>query len=104
MIPDSLQVIVLQRFTHPDLQQLASPFHNWYPTPLLASKLTTQDYAYSATVTGTLLDCISLKKGNLGVLFVYYIVLDVPGGSSNLGHWKAYPPGRYPTTRVNVNI
>ena len=39
-----------------------------------------------------------------GVLFAYHLVVDVPGGSSNLCHWKAYPPGLYPATRVNKQM
>ena len=46
-------------------------------------------------------DCYGHNFSN-GVLFAYHIVVDVPGGSSNLGYRRRVPLGHYPTTRVKV--
>ena len=54
--------MVPQRFDQPDLQPLASRFHNWYPTPLLEANPTTQDYAYSATVLGAYIPIYVLRQ------------------------------------------
>ena len=48
-------------------------------------------------------DCYRHNFSN-GVLFAYHIVVDVPGGSSNLGYRRRVPPGHNPTTRVKTGV
>ena len=44
-------------------------------------------------------DCYGHNFSN-GVLFAYHNVVDVPGGSSNLGYRRRVPLGHNPPTRV----
>ena len=44
-------------------------------------------------------DCYGHNFSN-GVLFAYHLVVDVPGGSSNLGYRRRVPLGHNPGTRV----
>ena len=45
-------------------------------------------------------DCYGHNFSN-GVLFAYHIVVDAPGGSSNLGYRRHVRMSNNPTTRVN---
>ena len=47
-------------------------------------------------------DCYGHNFSN-GVLFAYHIVVDVPGGSSNLGYRRRVRISNNPTTRVNLH-
>ena len=48
-------------------------------------------------------DCYGHNFSN-GVLFAYHNVVDVPGGSSNLGYRRRVRMSNNPHTRVNVSL